>query len=587
MSQPSKPIPGAPIPVPADFPVVWQNPDDAKRLWTFDRVHSGEVVPTLMVSLSRKVLAPNFGAAAESYGMPLQMEMRHINAYSFTSVTPKGLPPESVQRFLSRLNRFAPALVDGLMRRATAKGNAETLARMNRAADTLQQRWEQEWLPGIRQEIAYWEGMQLNEADPTALLVYLKETLSRAGRIWRIHFEIVMPGTLAPARFDAFYRELFPDSGELDSQRLLQGIDNSFLAADRALWALSRTAAAQPEVAEILLGDDLHAIPQALQKSQAGQRFWAEMQAFLAEYGRRGQQSDAFREESWIENPTTALLLLRSYLRRPEQNPVERQEALTAAREQAVADARARLAGRDEATRARFEQLLASAQTGMYLHEEHNFWIDQRSMYECRRLIQACAAALARTGVLSQADDIWHMTLEEVEAGLAGQTQPGLADRITQRRAEFAHFRSVPAPDAIGTTPLLAPPKDNPMALMFAKMDGKDRRGEEHARNELLGNAGSAGKVRGRARVIHDLADAHQLREGEILVARATMPPWTPLFSVAAGLITETGGMLSHAAVVAREYGIPAVVGVADATARISTGSTVEVDGSSGRVRLL
>lgn len=579
--------PGSPIPTPENFPVVWEHPEDAGLHWTFDPVHSGEVVPTLMVSLSGSYLANGFSTAAEQYGMALQMKMCQVNGYSYTAVTPKDLPPLPVQKALGWLQQKVPRLADRLLSQALAKSNAETLSRMNAAADSLESRWEQEWKPAIRRMLDYLENLELEGADAAALLAYLNEALERTYQVWRIHFEIVMPATMAIARFDDFYTKTFADSGELDSQKLLQGIDNSFLAGDRALWTLSRKAAAQPELEAILLGPDLRAIPQALAASDVGRAFWAEMQAFLSDYGRRGQQSDGFREESWIENPSTALLLLRSWLRRPDHSPVQQQERLAAEREAAIAAARSRLAERDEATRNRFEHLLATAQMGMYLHEEHNFWIDQRTMYGCRRLMLGCARVLAENGVISQPSDIWHLTLDEVRAGLQNQPPTDLSSRIERRRSQLEHFRSITPPRAIGTMPLLSPPTDDPMSAMFSKMDGADRSGEDHARNELLGNAGSAGKVRGTARVIHDLADAHALRDGEILIARATMPPWTPIFSVAAGLVTETGGMLSHAAVVAREYGIPAVVGVADATARITTGRTVEVDGSQGVVRLL
>lgn len=581
------PRPGSPIPTPANFPVVWENPEDARLLWTFDPVHSGEVIPTLMASLSGQLLPSGFSTAAQQYGMSLQMDMRHVNAYSYTSVTPQDLPPLPIQRAFSWLQQKVPGLADRLLSQALAKSNAETLSRMNAAADTLEVRWEQEWKPAIRRMLDYLEGLDLDTADPPTLLTYLDEAIERSYQIWRIHFEIVMPATMAIGRFDDFYGETFAGGAELDSQKLLQGIDNSFLAGDRALWTLSRKAAAQPEVEAILLDADLKAIPQALAATETGRGFWAEMEDFLSEYGRRGQQSDGFREESWIENPSTALLLLRSWLRHPDHSPVEQQERLAAEREAAVAASRSRLAGRDEAIRSRFEHLLATAQMGMYLHEEHNFWIDQRTMYACRRLILACTQKLAQMEIISQPSDIWHMALEEVRAGLQNQAAADLRSRIDRRRAEMEKFRAITPPRAIGTMPLLSPPKDNPMTAMFAKMDGADRSGEAHARNELLGNAGSAGKVQGRARVIHDLADAHSLQDGEILIARATMPPWTPLFSIAAGLVTETGGMLSHAAVVAREYGIPAVVGVADATAHIATGRLVEVDGSRGVVRLI
>jgi pyruvate,water dikinase len=103
----------------------------------------------------------------------------------------------------------------------------------------------------------------------------------------------------------------------------------------------------------------------------------------------------------------------------------------------------------------------------------------------------------------------------------------------------------------------------------------------------LRGNPGSPGTARGIAKVVRSLAEAAKLEPGDILVAETTAPPWTPLFATVAAVVTDTGGILSHCAVVAREYGIPAVVGTGMATAMIKDGQTVEVGGDTGIVRVI
>ena len=102
-----------------------------------------------------------------------------------------------------------------------------------------------------------------------------------------------------------------------------------------------------------------------------------------------------------------------------------------------------------------------------------------------------------------------------------------------------------------------------------------------------MGNPGSPGVATGRVRVVRTLADAHLLLPGEVLVAETTAPPWTPFFERAAAVVTDVGGILSHSAVVAREYRVPAVVGAGDATSLLHDGTLVEVDGSAGVVRVL
>ena len=125
------------------------------------------------------------------------------------------------------------------------------------------------------------------------------------------------------------------------------------------------------------------------------------------------------------------------------------------------------------------------------------------------------------------------------------------------------------------------------MSTALGKFFGAPAEQDAAVEHTVAGNAGSRGKARGTARVLRSLAESDRLGVGEILVAETTSPSWTPLFGIAAGLVTDKGGILSHCAVVAREYGIPAVVGTRVATSTIRDGQTIEVDGDAGRVHLI
>ena len=130
------------------------------------------------------------------------------------------------------------------------------------------------------------------------------------------------------------------------------------------------------------------------------------------------------------------------------------------------------------------------------------------------------------------------------------------------------------------------PPPDDPISRAVIKMFG-GRPTESESADVLYGMAGSPGLARGRVRVVRSLAEGESLEAGEILVAPTTAPPWTPLFARAAGIVTDAGGILSHCAVVAREYSIPAVVGAKRATTVLRDGQLVEVDGTNGRIHIV
>jgi pyruvate,water dikinase len=179
--------------------------------------------------------------------------------------------------------------------------------------------------------------------------------------------------------------------------------------------------------------------------------------------------------------------------------------------------------------------------------------------------------ALAAAGRLDAPDDLWLVTIPELRAAL-GPGGPDLRPVVAERRARYdeelkrRHLPRILLSDGTEPVPAGGPPP-------AAEVPGAS----------LRGTPASAGRVSGRARVVLDPVGA-RLEPGEILVAPSTDPGWTPLFLTAGGLVMEMGGAMSHGAVVAREYGIPAVVGVAGATERIRDGEMLAVDGTAGTV---
>lgn len=231
-----------------------------------------------------------------------------------------------------------------------------------------------------------------------------------------------------------------------------------------------------------------------------------------------------------------------------------------------------------------FELLLKAAQCANVLTEDHGFWIDFNSTYQVRKIILEFGRRLVDTGVIDARDDVFYLALDELRELERALANGSLRERVIARRSELEHFRKISPPPALGTD--YGPPPDDPMNRAMTKFFGAPPPASD-APDVLQGHAGSPGMMRGRARILHRLDDAHKLQRGDVLVAETTAPPWTPLFATAGGIVTDTGGILSHCAVVAREYRIPAVVGTGRATAMIRDGQLVEVDGDRGTVRII
>lgn len=552
---------GAALAVPADFPVRWARPEEASLFWTREAVHFPQPVVPLFDAFAEAHDA-GFRAAFEAYGVALRAyHLRRIHSYVYSSAEPLDLPAEEL--------------------RARDERSEE---RLRAAAARLAVDWEETYLPELGGHLAHWRSLPLRELGDAQLPAVLEETLGRQRRLWTIHFLVMLPTLVAMSQFDEFCGEVLPGGDAFASYRLLQGFDNKTLEVDRALWAVGQLARTLPDAQAALELPPAEA-PAALGASAETRPVLQALQAFLARYGERGD-AILFSVPSWIENPATVLKNLRDAARDGTRDPEAKQRRLAAEREAALAAARARLAGFPGPVRERFEGLLRSAQAATVLSEEHAHYTDHAGTYHLRRVLLEAGRRLAAAGALPAPDDVFLLRLPELREALGAP--PGgtdLAASIAERRAELARCAGLTPPPALGTEPAGEAPRDA-LSVAIGKFFGRPPQDAGDAAT-LRGQPGSPGTARGPVRVLVSLAEASKLGAGDILVAPATLPPWTPLFATAAAVVTDTGGALSHCAIVAREYRIPAVVGTGRATALLRDGDTVEVCGDRGEVRII
>jgi len=571
------PTPDQPIPTPPDFQVVWDNPSDARQTWTFDPIHFSEPLAPLPYAVAAAfMMGGNVGF--EGAGVPFQLRVQHLNTYLYFGILPKSAPPEVVTKGMSLLNRTAPGVFKSLMGKMTA-GFGKPL---NSIIERFESYWLDELLPEMKQHIAYFESSDLRGMSLDQLRAHLAETLKRAERMGALH-SVILPMLYAMSQFEELYCELFEGATTLDALRLTQGFDNKTMECDRALWRLSRAARATPEVQAILSRHAPGEVIPALEKSAASQQFLADLHAWLAEYGQRLNSTFAFGEPSWIEDPTPAIQNLQAYIAMPDLRPEMEPAALAAEREKSVTEARAKLAGYPQAVVDRFETLLKAAQVATVVHEDHNFWIDQRMPYHIRRLTVEFGGRLTQAESLEAVNDVLYLTPDELQGG----RDVPMKRLVQERKAEMERFSHVTPPPMLGTAPAFEMTDGGPLLRALSKGEASPANTGKSDTNKVKGLAGSAGVARGTARVIRSLAEAGKLQPGDVLVAVSTEPPWTPLFATAVAIVTNTGGVLSHSAVVAREYRIPAVVGTGNATSTFHDGQLLEVDGNTGIVRVV
>ncbi len=548
-----------PITPPENFPVTWENPEDARLLWTLDRLHTPEPNMPMTTSARARYMAGRV-RAFQHYGRPVAAEpRRRINTYHYSAVVAPDLSAEELA-----------ARAEAGLRRAEA------------AALRLDELWHNEFLPEIKAHLAYWDSFDLRGATLPALLTHLDDSLKRAERLWEIHF--LMPMALARNQFAELYTDLFGQENALEAHRLVQGFDNLSLQMGRALWRLSRMALNVPAVHQVFVEQRAADVLPMLERLGEAEPFLAALRTFLNEYGRRSDGWD-WGYPSWHEDPTAVVQLVQLQMRRSDYDPLTELHALAAEREQLVAQTRERLKGYPQPVRDQFETLLKAAQFNTVLLEDHNFYIDFLGMYYLRQVILEFGRRIAEAGALQRPSDVFYLMLDELRDTADAQPFSDRRTLVAERRAEMEYWRNITAPLKLGT-PSNTPPLTDSLSRSMSKFFGAPLASTNES-NVLRGHAGSPGKVRAPAKVIHSLAEAGKLQPGDVLVTDATAPPWTPLFAIVSAVVTDAGGVLSHCAVVAREYRIPAVVGTGNATQVIRDGQMLEVDGSAGVVRLL
>jgi phosphohistidine swiveling domain-containing protein len=347
---------------------------------------------------------------------------------------------------------------------------------------------------------------------------------------------------------------------------------NPTTSMNLALWHLAQNIRADADSQHLLRRDTPAQLAQDYLQGHLPVYLQQEVASFLQKYGHQSVCELDLGMPRWSEDPTYVFAVLAGYLDtekdalRPDlllQNAQQTAHAMLATL--------ARRAGRRSWLRGWLvHYCLQRAHALAGLREMTRFVIGLL-LSQVRTYLQPVGAVLVRAGRLERAEDLCFLSIPEIHAALAGAD---LRTTITTRQATFErelqrrHVPLILLSD--GTEPILV-----------------DRQGQQASLpgKTLQGVPASAGRVTGRARVMHDPHNAHLL-PGEILVAPSTDPGWTPLFLAAAGLVMETGGAMAHGAIVAREYGLPAIVGVIGATERITTGTRLTLDGTVGTVTI-
>ncbi|MHC4266763.1 MAG: PEP-utilizing enzyme, partial [Planctomycetota bacterium] len=356
------------------------------------------------------------------------------------------------------------------------------------------------------------------------------------------------------------------------ANKLMAGVGNMVDAvAGLDLWQLSTAADAAPKVRNLVLsGADWSEIEPELSQFDSGKVFLKTWNDFMEHHGHHCRAELELYNPRWAETPDYVLKLVRNYIVQiGKTDPVQNFADVAQERRQLEQQCRKKL--RNPLKRLIFNHLLVRSQQGSVFRENVKSQII-KFVVALRKMLLELGKKLADKGVLKNQDDIFFLRLKELEPVVQGKADFDIQQVIADRRSEY------------DSNSLISPPD-----VVFGKFDPDSYVPDiiDTDVEKLTGLAVSPGVATGKARIILRADADEQVLAGEVLVAPFTDPGWTPYFVTASAIVMDQGGILSHGSVVAREYGLPAIVNVGQATKIIKTGQMIQVDANRGIITIL
>jgi phosphohistidine swiveling domain-containing protein len=559
------------------FPIEWQE-GEKDLFWVFDDLHCPNPLSPMFFDIGGWWLTCDH--MFRRFGTPFASDWiaKNVNGYLYTAAIPADseLRVEAAE-FEARYAPRVPRDSEYPERIGPYLGWV-----LPHYAENFLDWWRERLRPEIEANFAYLDSRLASHSSLVELAVLLEDALDIHDRHWKIHWMLNFAQFSATVGLSSTIEAVKGEGDQSLVGRLQSSVADRNWDSIEALWTMKEEVKREPDLAAAFAGDTAADILRALESSERGRRFLAErLDPYRTEFGNKAIWSHEFVFPTWREQPAPIVEALRGYLASDYDYPA----TLAAVRADLDAAVDDLFAGVPEGEGR--EQLQAALDLSLRMNPltpDHHFYIDQATNAYVRLVLVAIGRRLVEAAALDDPEDVIFLRYNELRELMADGSAFDARGRVSDRRDERERQQSTRPPEWIGVA------TEEALAFPYLSLWGfpeKFHRPPPAKAGEVHGLGGSPGVVEGVARNIASLEEADQVRDGEILVCQMTNPAWVVLFTRIAGLVTDAGGVAAHPAVVAREFGLPAVVGTSNATAAIRTGDRVRVNGSTGVVEIL
>jgi phosphohistidine swiveling domain-containing protein len=484
----------------------------------------------------------------------------------------------------------------GVMGMAIIKDEEEIKRREPKFREMIRpyiENYDQIWKGYIDEMLAIYgelKKLDLDKASNLELKEHFEAVVNMYRRMWEIHWMILYPIDTCYALFEDLCSELLGiDDRSPEFLALLKGFDNKAFQIDKKMWEFSKEAI-KLGLADIFVNNTAEDCVQKLKEREAGRKWSEGFQRFLLEDGWRMQRMAEINSPTWIEDPSVPIVNVQHFVKKGGDFDLDKKREEGAKEREKVTKTlmqKVKVEQRDW-----FQALMRVAQATGSISEEHAHYLDLYSHAMIRHCCIGIGKRLVQAGTIDQIDDIFFLNGDEVRMVMITPEFHDLRFIVHKRRQDWEGWCKQVNPFII-MKPGMS--QQEAMGLLISSKDpsmmkiaiGRLPVAKPELKADLYGSGVSPGVAEGPARCIFDYSQLKEVKSGEILIAPATAPTWTMVFSLLKGVVVASGGSLAHAAIVGREYGIPVVVNVYDGIMKIKTGQKIRIDGNLGLVYFL
>lgn len=547
----------------ADFPVEWKDEKEKELFWFYDDNHCPFPITPMWYSLDGW-----WGPTCEYLFRRFDIDTgvrwhgKKVNGYLYSAIEPR-----------STGDNAARAKYYGWI--------------MPTYAINFLDWWEKRYLPEVFTNFKYLDSFDTENSTLQELMIYLEEAIDIQERHFRLHWILNWAQFAAGMNFGGVCGELIEDldhgiMGKVNVSRVDRNWDSL-----KAMYALKEKVKGNGELKAIFdSAETASEIRPKLEASSAGQAFLKDIETYAAEYGYKAVYPHEYQFKTYVEDNTPILEQVKGYYASDWQYDAVYDNCIKE-QDEAIAYLRDKIKDKSEEEKQKFEQALDLNIRMLPLTPDHHFYFDQGTWARFRLVLMAVGRKMVKDGMLDNQEDILMLEYEQLRQYVGDpEGFPG-RKTIADAKAAIVEAKKIHPRDWVGTVT-----QQNMYEEPYHTLWGYPERFEreqagQQVKGTIEGLAASSGVVEGTARVVKSSEEFDSVKQGEILVCILTTPAWVVVFSKITALVTDSGGVLSHSAVVAREFMIPCVVGTASATQQIKTGDRLRVDGDNGVVTIL